>query len=384
VHTQERRYDIDWLRVLATITLFLFHSARLFDYGPWHVKNGELSFGMTIFVAFVSIWIMPLFFVLSGESTCFSLKIRSGTQFAKERSRRLAVPFIFGLFVIAPPQIYLERLSTSEFAGSFFQFYPKYFEGVYGFGGNFPWWGLHLWCLLFLFIFSITALPLFLHIKRPHDAVSLSRIRAFFNKPSAIPLLGFLLASALTITELLFQPDGLLGSWSGLVYFGGWNLFVYIIFFICGYVLASTQLIEAIRKHTTSLLIIVAALSVPMLMSIVLLDVSSLVYPFGYIVFYVFTAFYSWLWVLAMLGLGSLKLSFNHRWLRAASESVLPFYILHQTVIVIIGFFIVSLDQSIIVKYILVTGLSAGATVVLMLFIRRVNLLRFLFGMSSS
>ena len=65
--TKERRYDIDWLRVLAMAVVFLFHCARFFDYGEWHVKNNRLDFGMTVFVGVVSQWLMPLFFILSRD-----------------------------------------------------------------------------------------------------------------------------------------------------------------------------------------------------------------------------------------------------------------------------------------------------------------------------
>ena len=34
-----RRYDIDWLRVLAMLVVFVFHCGRFFDMGGWHVKN---------------------------------------------------------------------------------------------------------------------------------------------------------------------------------------------------------------------------------------------------------------------------------------------------------------------------------------------------------
>jgi hypothetical protein len=62
----ERRYELDWLRVLAVILLVFFHSGRVFDFGDFYVKNGVLNVGIQIFVSFVSVWFMPLFFLIAG------------------------------------------------------------------------------------------------------------------------------------------------------------------------------------------------------------------------------------------------------------------------------------------------------------------------------
>ena len=57
----ERRNDLDWLRVFATLMIFFFHSARAFDSIPWEIKNSETHIGFTIFIIFTASWIMPLF-----------------------------------------------------------------------------------------------------------------------------------------------------------------------------------------------------------------------------------------------------------------------------------------------------------------------------------
>jgi len=64
-----RVYFVDWLRVLAMFSVFLFHNARFFDTGGWHVKNGTTDFTATVLVGFMSIWMMPLFFILAGAGT---------------------------------------------------------------------------------------------------------------------------------------------------------------------------------------------------------------------------------------------------------------------------------------------------------------------------
>src|SRR4030042_2763403 len=177
--TPNRQYYIDWLRIIATIGIFLFHNARPYVYGDWHVKNALPSLGATQFEAFMNIWMMPLFFVLSGASVYYSLKSREGGTFLKERFFRIMIPwFLTGIFLMAPPQVYLERLSHGQFNGNFLQFFPHYFDGSYLSGGNFAWTGMHTWYLMFLSVFSVILLPLFL----PRAQTGVSRAQSIAAK----------------------------------------------------------------------------------------------------------------------------------------------------------------------------------------------------------
>lgn len=379
----ERRYDIDWLRIFALVTVFFFHCARIFDYDDWHIKNNQRSFGITLFVTFVAQWIMPLFFVLSGESAFFSLKFRNVRQYVLNRLQRLIVPFIFGMFVLTPPQIYLERVSRGEFVGSFIQFYPHYFDGLYGYGGNFAWMGLHLWYLLFLFIFSMLTLPFFFyHLKKGSKYNLTLKITTFLEKPGTIFLLAIPLALILIFTDcLLFKPNGPFSEWSGFVYFGGWNLLIYLIFFIYGYMLAShEQFKEIIRKHGKIAMVLSVIFSTIMFLQLTVWN-AFLNYPLRFIILPILDALHSWCWVITILGLGSVYFSFKSKWVKDANEVALPFYILHQPVIVAIGFFVVNVKLSIFVKYLVISTSALICTVFLLLIIRRFDLLRFFFGM---
>ena len=85
----ERRFDIDWLRVLAMLAVFLFHCARFFGGGTWHLNNAELSTTATVFIGLLDLWLMPLFFLLSGVGSWYALESRAGSQYILERVKRL-------------------------------------------------------------------------------------------------------------------------------------------------------------------------------------------------------------------------------------------------------------------------------------------------------
>jgi len=363
-----RQHYIDWLRVITTIGIFLFHNSRAYDYGDWHIKNFQTSLGATQFVEFMNIWMMPLFFVLSGASVYYSLKRRNAGSFLKERFSRIMIPwFLTGIFLMAPPQVYLERLSHGQFNGNFFQFLPHYFDGLYGFGGNFAWTGMHVWYLMVLSVFSVILLPLFL--PRAKSGVSPAQsIAVKLGKPWVLPLLWVAVAAAALLSGVIG-----LGFTEQM---GSWDILSYAMFFILGYMLfASEGLQEAIRKQGGWFLL-----------AAVVFSAVHLVLKFS-----IRPAFYedidmrllaTWGWVIGLFWLGGRFLNFTNRFLAHVNDMVLPFYILHQTVIVIVAYFVVQTGLAIPLKY----GITAVASFVVIvalyeLLVRRIGVLRFLFGM---
>ena len=154
----QREHYIDWLRVLAVILLFVYHTARIFDVNnDFYVKNNHLSIMLThIIIDSMMPWFMPLFFVLAGASTWLAFNIRTTGKYAKERFIRLLIPLISGTFALVPFQTYLGLMSHSDFQESFFQYLPQFFKPVlrdipgYYLGGFSV---AHLWFILYLFIF---------------------------------------------------------------------------------------------------------------------------------------------------------------------------------------------------------------------------------------
>jgi glucan biosynthesis protein C len=104
----ERRYDIDWLRILAMLAVFVFHCTRFFDIEGWHLKNPEQSRILFILVrGLMWPWLMEIFFLLSGVGAWYLLRTRSAGGFIVDRAKRLLVPlFTVGLFILMPPQYY--------------------------------------------------------------------------------------------------------------------------------------------------------------------------------------------------------------------------------------------------------------------------------------
>jgi glucan biosynthesis protein C len=376
VQPASRWYYLDWLRVLAILTVFLYHVTIIFDYGSsTMIRNPQLDWGMTILARILELWGMPLFFVIAAVATFFSLTSRDNWNFLAERFKRLVIPFLLvGVFLLGPPFIYLQRISQGQFRGSFWQFLPHYFEGWYLFGGNFVWTGVHLWFLVVLFLFSLLFLPLFRFLNRSNLVPAVLHKLPWLQGELflAVPVIFTALIEAL----VNLQPD----TWGARI-FGGWSLFTYLPLFLGGYLLAlNPQALGSFERYRVSTLLLGVGTT---LIYIVLVHggydgFSSYTLPFS-----VLRALNVWLWIGTLLGFARRYLNVNNRWRAEANQAVLPFYILHIPVILLVAFFIIPWTIPVLAKFVLIAVVSLVIILGLYLIIRQVPLLRFLFGMKA-
>ncbi|MBN1991784.1 MAG: acyltransferase family protein [Anaerolineae bacterium] len=364
-----RRHDIDWLRVLAVLLLIIFHTARIFDiWEPFYAKNSQTSVSLTyLFISSIFVWHMPLFFLLAGASTWFALQFRSGQQYALERFKRLLLPFIFGLLALAPPQAYVGALTYGYFEGSFFEYYPLFFQigptgDLTGYMGGFT--PGHLWFILFLFVLALAGLPLFLWLKQESGRRQINRLANFFAHP------GMIYLPALPLVVTLALPD-----------LGGKNPFYYFVFFTYGYVLmADARFKQIVARHKGLALLLGPVALVAVLMAEILLGPSTGWLNLAANIY--FPTMGSWCCLIALLGYGQKYLNFTNRFLQYAGEGAYAFYILHQTVIIVIGYYVTQWDLGVWPKFlIIVVAALLATTLVYDLLVRRANMTRFLFGM---
>jgi glucan biosynthesis protein C len=385
----ERSYWLDWLRVLAMGILFLFHSSRPFAPPSWHIMNSVTDLGFTLFDSFISGWIMPLFFVISGIAVNYSLAKRSPLQFVKERFLRLMIPFLsVGLLVVLSVNVYYDAIFHGNFKGDFLSFYlGPYFTKFFPFTLNFsPTYfansnqGVYLWYLFWLFVFSLVTVYFFKWLMIAENRAKLSRIDAICNRRGgmlflAIPLI---IVNIAAVPPFFVFPSG----------YGGWKLPAYLALFIIAYVMASNpRFEEAIEKNRrpTLLLGILTSLLILAVTAATAVESTANGSGNGISVYYVVEstvwALNGWCWVAAILGFGRKHLSFNHRFLKVSNELVLPFYVLHQSMIVAVAYYVVGLNLITIEKYLLIVLASFPIIVALLYPISKVNMLRFLFGM---
>src|SRR5262245_13553291 len=355
-----RRGELDLLRALVVVGLVLFHTAVIFGAGDFPVKAAAENRVATGFLAFGATWGMPLLFVIAGMGIWYSLRSRSAAAFARERLRRLGVPLVVGVLTLVPLQTYLglrrsgETLSYASFYARFWHVRPSLdFPFVLT---STPGYGLfetgHLWFLVCLLAFSLVLLPVFALPRHPSGTRLIGRLAGLLARPGAI----FLLALPLAAVEL---P---LGSEVGQA---TWNRYSYALFLAYGYLAAADARIgEALQRQWRP------ALAFGMVLFVaggpVFAAASAHGDPFTgtdrlSLAFRLLKSVDGWLWVVAILGLArsrgarrpeaaarSIPVDRPDRLRRMrrlgayANDAVLPFYVLHETVIVVIAYYVLN------------------------------------------
>jgi len=380
--TSNRRYELDWLRVLAILVVFLYHSTRFLDLGNWHMKNIDTYVWIEIWNIFVTRWMMPIFFIISGASLFYAMRKSNGfKKFYVDKFLRLMIPVLFASVTHSAIQVYLDRLTHGRFSGSFFSFIPEYFNGVYsGIGlsgsGNFAFHGMHLWYLLFLFVYGLICYRLFIWFRSGGHKL-LERMTSFLAIPGLI-YLGFT-APFLVMKAVISHAILDVGN-------GGWGFLYYLWFLIAGFIIySSDRLQHSITNQRWISLLLGGALSVVYLY--LLFGVSE---PFfqgrsGDWVSSLLSFFIAWSLVFAILGFSMQHLSFDRPLLHQVNEGVLPFFIMHQTVLLSVGYFVMNWEITNVLKWAInFTGSFIVIITIYVLLVRKFDLFRFLFGMKTS
>jgi glucan biosynthesis protein C len=372
-----RKNYLDWLRVLGILSVLVYHSTRFFNNEDWHVKNPIWYPWLEVWNAFAVTWLMPLMFVISGASLFYAMGKGGVGKFVKGKVLRLLVPLVVCALTHASLQVYLERLTHGQFVGSYFQFLPYYFQGVYEGGnpasGNFAVTGIHLWYLFWLFIFSLMLYPLMRFLKGRGQNI-LSRLGDLLSFPGAV----YALMLPALLLLIFANPDSPVITEVE----AGWPLIIYLWLVLCGFVVISNeQLLASIRDlRWLSLIIAIASTGV---YSLLLISMNELALGTGFVALMVgLRVLMSWCLVLAFLGFGMQHLNRSAPSLTYATEAVLPFYILHQPVLLSVGYFVVQWSIPDLLKWVVILLASFGIIMVLYEYlVRRFNVMRFLFGM---
>jgi glucan biosynthesis protein C len=370
----ERRHYIDWVRVLAFFLLIGFHSAMPFVNYPWEVKNAETSIPLTRLIWWLHQWRLPLLFFISGVGIHFSLRRRTVLAFAGERFVRLFIPLLFAMFFTIPLQVYFEKLQKGLIDSGYGKFYPSVWNMVPYPEGSLTW--SHMWFVVYLFVFCMLLLPVFAIFKWKVMAGVKTGIATFFSQPVELVSLAIPLV-ALFLTLFLPWPEQ--GS-----LLGDWFLFLKsLLLLFYGYMLGGSDCFwrncEKYRFHFIG----VAGVCIVLLyhgywwnMEMPKVKDQGL-FKYGFL-----NGLHIWMLILAILGFAKRHLNFSNRFLRYANEAVYPFYILHQTIIVSFGYYVVQWPLPIWIKLLTLLLLTVISLVLIYaLVIRPFKITRILYGM---
>lgn len=375
-----RRHDIDALRVCAFGLLILFHAAMFYSPWDWHVKSEHIADWLELPMTLSHQWRMQLVFLVSGLALNFLRRRISDGQLARQRLARLGIPLLFGMAVIIPPQAYLEALTKGATEPGYLAFLWNYFtfqpwpEGAFA-GSHIGITWMHLWYLPYLLCYTLVAIPLM----RFFDGRGAGLRRRFQALRGgwviALPLLPLMASGLFVYPHFPYMNNGLFDDW--------YAHSQYFTFFFIGYLIGTNAGLWGEFARLRKRALACALLAFPTLMflgEILPEDVDGA----AQVVLLAVTYFNRWIWIVTILGFAHHYLNRPFPWLRYANDAVYPWYVLHQTITIVAGFWLSKLALGPVAEPVLVIVATIGGCAVLHEFvIRRNRLLRPLFGMKG-
>lgn len=361
----ERRYEIDWIRNISILMLFVYHTAAIFCiFGDFYIVSEQKNILANLLIVLMCVWYMPTLFFLAGASTYFASQKRSFKEYMLERVKKLFIPLIFGILVLVPPQAYLARVWRGEDNISYFEHLKYFFTHLTdwtGYDGAFS--PAHLWFILYLFIVSIIGgLIIFKLFKSSNNIVNVLK-SVLFNKNSVLTMLILGIVSD-------FFPSIM-----------GKSVIGCLVIFIIGYLVYSDDdVLERMILKRFKFLKLLTVIGVCGMMYVFIIRDILPVYC---------------LWILdsllknivlisaigSIVGFASIYLNKNNELLKYLNASAFPVYIIHQPILLGLAFVIIPFVKSTILAMALIISISFILTFAVFEVIKRMRFMNLFLGM---
>lgn len=374
-----RRYDLDWIRVGAFLLLIFYHIGMMYVPWEWHIASSYEIEALDTPMMLLSAWRLSILFFVSGIAVRYAAdkygKVNGGQGFAKTRFWRLFIPIVFGMLVIVPPQTYLQLRMAGTIDADMVGFYKTYLDLNQAWSVITPTWN-HLWYVVYILPYTLLVLLLAPVLNR----LQLGKVGEFFASLTKgwrllfVPIVLFLLYRFTLVTRFE-TTHAFVDDWA--------NHAISFTVFLMGWFWAKSPIFwSAIAKVWKA----AAALT---LISIIVLAVAyenwEMVSQNGPLLTaaQVLRVCYAWIMIITIFGVGQAYLNRPSKTLTYMTQAIFPWYILHQTITVIVGYVLVtSFKLSLGVESTLViAGTIAGCALLHEFVIRRVRILRPLFGL---
>ena len=385
-HLSQRRYDLDWLRTLAFTLLILYHVGMYYvaDWG-WHVKSAVTSEGLQNLMLLTNPWRMSLLFFISAMALALAQRNTATFRLFSLRSNRLLIPLLCGMFIIVVPQVYYEALSQQLIEPGYFSFWLHYINpntdllrDHHSPIGLLTW--NHLWFLPYLWCYSVLVLII---------APLLNTLAKYLQPlPGSIALLlvmASLICAWFTLRQAYPSSHALVNDW--------YNHAKYFSVFIAGYLFALQgnwwQKVIAFRRW-----FLLAALAG---YSLIIADRNGLFDSVpasfgesfsGRLLVGAVLALNHWGWILALIGYAGRYLNRptnvldkDGSLLHYCNNAILPWYMLHQTLIIVFAVWLMPLALPVGVEATLLIILTCAGCWAGYELVKRFWLSRWLFGL---
>ena len=372
-----RRYDLDWLRIIAFGLLIFYHVGMFYVTWGWHVKSVYAAPTVEPLMSVVNPWRLALLFFISGVAIRFATdKAESPGRFARSRVVRLGLPLMFGIYFWVMLQAYYQVRQSGEFTGSVFAFYPDYVALEQSFSTITPTWN-HLWYLAYLLVYILVTIAILPWLQRIPES---SAWQALTKRPLIVV---FVLILPFAINEAWLSPifpttHELINDWAHHAH--------RFMIFLVGYFVAKDasfwRSVDKVWKFTPVLaiatwLILQNGQDIAEWTHEYLSD-SELRFIFSYV-----ATLYSWACILTLLGFAQRFLNRESSQLRYLTGAIFCYYVLHQTITIIAGYYLTNYQLGVSVESLLVLAITVAGCALGYEIIRRVPGIRVLFGVHN-
>lgn len=317
----QRRYDVDALRVILFGLLIWQHYVSLFSWTQEPVPPRTNTVAASI-ISVMHQWRLASLFVISGMGTAFAFGRRTWQTYLSERVVRLLVPLLFATYVLLGG--WVKPIDTTS---RFFEIFPGIGRMPYG----------HLWFIYNLLIYSVVLTPLFVYVRRNPEGRLIHGLRTLLNRPLAV---GLLIVPPLlfTVSDVLFKPwvRGEVGMW--------WEFPRYFLYFAVGYLLTSAreEYFAALERMRWALVALTVVMTLVYVNSASIFGVPDLAIggwvKQGHPAFSLWTAegvfaleLHAWVWCLLIFAWAAKLLNWHSRGFEYLNQAVYCSYIVHFT-----------------------------------------------------
>lgn len=369
---------LDWLRVGAFGLLILYHVGMFYVTWDWHVKSDHAGHAIEPLMLLTNPWRLTLLFLVSGAATRFMADKMSAGALAGRRTVRLFIPLVFAMLVIVPPQSYCEVVEKIAFPGSYLEFWGRYLAGDGSFCRNgdcltLPTWN-HMWFVAYLLVYTLLLAFLVAFFRS-----RMERLGAWIAGAPAwallmVPILWLAFARIVLLPMFEVTHD-LVNDW----YNHAVSLPAFLFAFLVMKERGAVDSFIRLRWVALGLFVASYAILIPYYWAFraedavppeALRAVMRLVYATD-----------QWSAIVALLGFGALHLNRDSRLLRTLTIGVFPFYIAHQTIIVVVGHHLKPFHLPVALEASLLIAATAAGCWLTFEFARRVPLMGPLFGL---
>lgn len=327
-----RHFGMDWLRIGAFGLLIFYHIGMVFVPWAYHAKVAQPIEWVTIPMQALNAWRLPLLFVVSGYASraIFDGAPRPGA-FAWGRTKRLIPPLLFGIVLIVPPQPWIELTTQHGYTGGLWRFWTQDYWRFGTIGRiALPTWN-HLWFVAYLWTYTLVLAIVI--------AVVPQRVQAATARLAGVILWGPLVVAvpiALLIGQMAWTFPGAAETHAFIddlpvhrVYFG---------MFAFGFLLRGSDAVWSSIRRWWPLGLALGIAGYAFILAVEILYPGDARIPKDlWFAFGIARAVQCWATIVALIGIADRWLNIDHPWRATLNEAVFPFYMIHQTIIVVVA-----------------------------------------------